>query len=404
MIYLINEKVDYIIRKLNDHGFEANIVGGCVRDILLMHHPSDIDINTDATPSQVTEVFKDHKIFKTGLKHGTVSLLLDGESFEITTYRIDGKYSDYRHPETVEFSSDIKNDLSRRDFTINALAYNSKDGLIDFYNGYDDLNNKIIRCVGNPYTRFKEDALRILRAIRFASTLGFRIEEETQKAIFETKDLLLNISVERIYIELIKILTGKYVSEALLPYKEIIEIIIPEYKDVARYKYVESLNYLSREKEDKSIILTLFILPLENYKNILTRLKVDNKTFNEVSFLIDHYYYFIEADKTATRFNLKEMGQEMFIKLLKVQYFSEHIDKSYYNLCISAFEYIDENKLPYQLKDLAVDGNDISKFGFKGKEIAVQLDKILSLIIKNKLNNTKDNIYKYLETKRNRLS
>ncbi len=398
MNYQLNEKVTYIIKTLNNHGFEANIVGGCVRDILLSREPSDFDINTNATPNQVLEVFKNHKIFKTGLKHGTVTLVLDNENFEITTYRIDGNYIDYRRPETVKFSLNLKDDLNRRDFTINALAYNNKDGLIDFNNGQNDLKNKLIRCVGNPYIRFEEDALRILRAIRFASALGFKIEKDTQKAIFDKKHLLSNISIERIYIELLKTLMGEYVYNVLPLYKEIIEIFIPEFKYVAEYKFIENLKHLSKEKKDKSIILAIFLQPVEEYKSILKRLKTDNKTYQETSFLIEHYYHLIALDNIDMRFNLNKMGKTMFAKLLRFQFYVEHIDKSYYELCLSTLDYIKENNLPYQLKDLAIDGNDIKKFGFIDEEISIQLNKILSLVIKNQLLNTKKDIYNYLNT------
>lgn len=396
MNYPLNEKVTYIIKTLNNHGFEANIVGGCVRDILLSREPSDYDINTNATPEQVLEVFKDHKTFKTGLKHGTVFLVLDNESFEITTYRIDGIYIDYRRPETVKFSLNLKDDLNRRDFTINALAYNNQDGLLDFNNGQEDLKNQLIRCIGNPYNRFEEDALRILRAIRFASALGFEIEKETQKAIFSKKHLLSNISIERIYIELLKTLMGEYVSNVLPLYKEILEIFIPEFKYVAKYKFIENLNYLSKEKKDTSIILAIFLQPVEEHTDVLKRLKVDNRTYQEVSFLIEHYYYLIEANNVDMRFSLNKMGKEMFIKLLKLQFYNEHIDQSYYKLCLSTLDYIKENKLPYRLKDLAINGNDIKNFGFKDQEISQQLNKVLSLVIKNKIINTKKEIYNYL--------
>lgn len=397
MNYPIDEKVQYIIKTLNGHGFEANIVGGCVRDILLGLKPHDYDINTNATPKQVLEVFKNHKIYKTGLKHGTVTLVLNSQAFEITTYRIDGEYIDYRRPETVSFSLNLQDDLARRDFTINAFAYNNKDGLFDYHNGQADLQNKIIRCVGDPTTRFKEDALRIFRAIRFSSTLGFEIETETEKAIFENKDLLLNISIERIYIELLKTLFGKHVYEVLGQYKEIIEVIIPDFKYVARYKFMEKLNYLAKEKEDSSIILAIFLKPLENYRNILKKLKVSNKTYQEVFFIIDNYYYLIEANDISVRLSLNKMGKEMFVKLLKVQYYCQHIDEHYYQLCLNTLNYIEENNLPYQLKDLAIDGNDILKFGFKRQDISKQLNKILSLIIKNKLSNNKEDIYLYLK-------
>ncbi len=404
MNYPLSEKITYIIKTLNDHGFEANIVGGCVRDILLKRHPSDFDINTDATPAQVLEVFKNHRIYKTGLKHGTVSLVLNNETFEITSYRTDGEYTDFRHPEKVEFSSDLRDDLARRDFTINAIAYNSKDGLLDFHHGYEDLKNKIIRCVGDPEIRLKEDALRILRAIRFACTLNFKIEEETRKVIFKKKHLLLNIAIERIYIELLKTLTGKYVADNLPLYKEIIEVFIPEFRYVARYRFVESLNHLSKEKKDKSVILAIFLQAAEGYQNILKRLKVDNKTYQEVSLLIENYYQFIEADDIAIRFNLHRMGKEMFAKLLKFQYLTGQIDKAYYDICLSILKYIEVNKLPYQLKDLSVDGNDIQSLGYEGKEIAQQLNRLLSLVIKYKLKNTKEDLMKYLKNSINKRS
>lgn len=402
MDYLLDDKVAYIIKTLNNHGFEANIVGGCVRDILLNSVPSDFDINTDATPNQIIDIFKGFKIIETGIKHGTLSLILNGKAYEITTYRIDGKYTDYRRPETVKFSFNLADDLARRDFTINALAYNYKDGLLDFHNGCEDLKNQIIRCVGDPYIRFKEDALRILRAIRFASTLGFKIEEVTKKAMFENRHLLLNIANERIYIELMKTLTGKYVSEVLAQFKVILEVFIPELRYVSRYKFIESLKYLAKEKEDQSIILAILLKPLENFNEILKRFKVDNKTYQEVSFLIEHYYYPIEVDRITIRFTLNKMGKDMLVKLLKMQYFVEHIDKFYYDLSLSTIKYIEENKLPYQLKHLEIDGNDIQKFGFHGKEIAVQLKNLLSLVIKNKLNNTREDLYNYLKSQQNK--
>lgn len=202
--------VQYILDRLQSAGFEGYVVGGCVRDSLMNKIPHDWDICTNALPEQVTEIFKDKKVIPTGIKHGTVTVLLENYGisylYEITTYRKDGKYSDGRHPDNVEFVPDLKEDLSRRDFTINAMAYNPQKGLIDFFGGRNDLENRIIKCVGTPKHRFSEDALRIMRAVRFAMTLGFTIEANTQEAMDELAGNLKQISIERINSELCKIL------------------------------------------------------------------------------------------------------------------------------------------------------------------------------------------------------
>lgn len=188
------EKVDYILKKLQKQGFEAYAVGGCVRDALLGREPEDWDITTSAKPEQVKEIFR--RTIDTGIQHGTVTVMLDKEGFEVTTYRIDGDYEDGRHPLEVQFTGDLIEDLKRRDFTINAMAYNEEEGLVDAFDGIGDLQNKIIRCVGNPKERFSEDALRMLRAVRFAGQLDFEIEEKTKEAIQKLVSNLNKISAE----------------------------------------------------------------------------------------------------------------------------------------------------------------------------------------------------------------
>ena len=192
----IPNKVKYIIDTFYKNNYEAYMVGGCVRDCILGLSPKDYDITTSATPEITQSLFK--KTIPTGLDHGTVTVVIEHEGFEVTTYRTEGKYIDNRRPESVSFVSDIKEDLSRRDFTINAFAYNEQSGLVDYFDGLNDLNNKIIRAVGEPNARFQEDALRMLRAIRFSSQLDFSIEDKTLSAIKENCDLIKNISVERI--------------------------------------------------------------------------------------------------------------------------------------------------------------------------------------------------------------
>ncbi|MBP5600035.1 MAG: CCA tRNA nucleotidyltransferase, partial [Lachnospiraceae bacterium] len=224
----IPKDVEFIINTLEENGFEAYAVGGCVRDSLLGRVPNDWDITTSAKPLETKKLFK--RTFDTGIKHGTISVLLDKEIYEVTTYRIDGEYEDARHPKEVTFTSKLSEDLLRRDFTINAMAYNPKRGLVDLYGGKEDLENKIIRCVGNPYDRFTEDALRIMRAVRFAAQLNYQIEDDTKKAIKELSPNLKKISAERIQVELVKLLTSDNPGFLKLAWElGITKVILPEF-------------------------------------------------------------------------------------------------------------------------------------------------------------------------------
>ena len=202
----VPEKTEKIIDALQEHGYDAYVVGGCVRDSLLHRSPADWDITTSATPEEVKKIFR--RTVDTGIQHGTVTVLMDKEGFEVTTYRIDGEYEDRRHPKEVTFTPSLGEDLKRRDFTINAMAYNHRTGLVDIFGGEEDLKNKIVRCVGDPRERFTEDALRILRAVRFSAQLGFDIEEKTQDAARDLGKTLKKISAERIQTELVKLLVS----------------------------------------------------------------------------------------------------------------------------------------------------------------------------------------------------
>ena len=221
------QNVEYILEKLEKNGYRADIVGGPVRDFLLGKIPDDYDITTSASPEETKLVFSDLRTVDTGIKHGTVSIILDGEQYEVTTYRIDGEYKDSRHPETVTFTRNIEEDLRRRDFTMNAIAYSPRHGITDPYGGREDTAAGIIRAVGEPRLRFTEDALRILRGVRFAATLGFEVEKDTGCAMLETRHLLKNVSVERIYVELKKMISGKYSYDVLSCFSDIILDVIP---------------------------------------------------------------------------------------------------------------------------------------------------------------------------------
>ncbi|UPA29530.1 CCA tRNA nucleotidyltransferase [Terrisporobacter glycolicus] len=199
-------KVKYIIDKIHENNFEAYIVGGCVRDAILGIKPNDYDITTNATPKTIKNIFRDFKCIETGIEHGTISVVIDEEIYEITTYRIEGEYKDHRRPENVDFTNKLEEDLKRRDFTINAMAYNENEGLVDLFGGKRDIENKIIKTVGNPYDRFNEDGLRMIRAIRFSSKIDFQIEKDTLLAIYNNATIIKNISLERITDEFNKVI------------------------------------------------------------------------------------------------------------------------------------------------------------------------------------------------------
>ena len=222
------KNVDTAINLLQSAGFEAYAVGGCVRDSLLGKIPNDWDITTSAKPEDMKSVFADFHCIDTGIKHGTVTVVIDGEPLEITTFRLDGEYEDNRHPKSVTFTSNLSADLGRRDFTVNAMAYSKKTGTVDLFGGQNDLKNKIIRCVGDPDRRFNEDALRILRALRFASALDFEIEEKTAQSLLKNRALLGNISEERIAKELLKLVCGKGAKRILTDFAPVLFEILPE--------------------------------------------------------------------------------------------------------------------------------------------------------------------------------
>ena len=221
-----------VLKKLNDSGYESFLIGGCVRDYLMGVEPKDYDVTTNASIEEIEAVFSDFKVIETGAQHGTVTVISDGNHVEVTTYRIDGTYSDGRHPDSVIFSSNIRDDLSRRDFTVNSMAYSPRDGFVDAFDGRRDINNKIIRCVGNPDKRFEEDALRILRALRFSSTLEFSIEEETSRSIHKNKHLLGRLAKERITSEFFQLVCGKNAAAVLREYSDIATEIIPTLSDM----------------------------------------------------------------------------------------------------------------------------------------------------------------------------
>ena len=430
----IPDEAQYIIDTLDANGYEAYVVGGCVRDAVLGEEPKDWDICTPALPEQTIKCFEGQHIIETGLKHGTVTIMINRKPFEITTYRIDGIYSDNRHPDSVGFVNDLKEDLSRRDFTINAMAYNPRKGFVDFFDGISDIKNHTVRCVGNADKRFQEDALRIMRALRFSSVLGFDIVDETSSAIFRNKERLQNIAVERISSEINKLIVGQNVGALLLYYTPVIRTILPEISDMIGFEQNNSHHYLdvwrhtiesvANAPVDKILRLTMLFHDIAKPKcytvhdsvghfyghpqlssdmtsGILLRLKYDNNTIETVTQLILYHDTDIQPRKKHIRRWLNRIGEERLCQLIEVKkadamaqsekYRQEKI--SVLNKIFPILEEITEQRLCFSLRDLAVTGRDLIAIGMpKGIEVGKALNRLLEMVIDELVENDKDQL------------
>ena len=384
-------EIGYITETLNKDGHEAYIVGGCVRDSLLGVKPKDWDICTSAIPEQTIKCFENHHIIQTGLQHGTITLMLNHQPFEITTYRRDGIYSDNRRPDTVEFVNNLREDLSRRDFTVNSMAYNQNNGLIDFFDGEKDLKNNIIRCVGNADKRFNEDALRIMRALRFSSVLGFSIEDKTSDSIFKNKSLLQNIAVERISVELNKLITGTGAFDILRKYTSVIAEFIPEIMSLNESDLYNILK--SMEFAPANVILRLAVLFHEfnpdTACDILKRLKYDNNIVNTVKKLVLYHDEEIVPDRINIKRWLNKIGENIFRSLIEVKKAKDYKDESLFEI-LELLNEIIEQKQCFCLKDLVVNGDDLIDMGvFEGIKIKLILNQLLDMVIDEKIDNDK---------------
>lgn len=431
----LSSEVKFVLNRLNEAGYEAYLVGGSVRDFLLNKHNKDIDITTNAIPEEVKRIFVDFPVIDTGIKHGTVTILYKNLPIEITTYRIDGEYQDSRHPKEVKFTSSLKEDLSRRDFTINAMAYNNE--LIDYYGGRDDLKNKMLRAVGNPNKRFEEDALRILRGLRFASNLGFSIEEKTILAMRENKLLLKNISSERIQNELNAILLGDYVKDVMLDYYDIFAVILPEIVPCIGFDqrnshhiydvYTHIIVAVSSAVKDKIVRLTLLFHDLgkpESFsldengnghfyrhaekseviaRNILNRLKYDNESKRQILTLVRYHDAILQDDVKQVKRWLNRLGEDMFRKLIEVQIgdnFAQHPKHRDRQVRLNNIkklidQIIAENNC-FSLRQLAVNGYDMIELGYEKFQIKSALQYLLNAVINNEVENERDKLIKYL--------
>ncbi|MGN1156466.1 MAG: CCA tRNA nucleotidyltransferase [Agathobacter sp.] len=429
----VPENVKNIIEVLEAHGYEAYAVGGCVRDTLLLRVPGDWDITTSAKPEEVKALFS-HTI-DTGIEHGTVTVMMNHVGYEVTTYRIDGEYEDARHPKEVTFTGNLVEDLKRRDFTINAMAYNESSGLVDEFDGLGDLEKGIIRCVGDPMERFSEDALRMLRAVRFAAQLGFSIEENTKEAIRKLAPTIAKVSVERIAVELVKMLTSNHPEELRTAYElGLTKIFLPEF-DVAMETRQNTIHHiytvgehtlmtLKNVSPKKNIRLIMLLHDMakpvvkttdeegcdyfyghaqsgaDMAKAILRRLKFDNATIDLVAKMVKYHDDRPETPKAVRRM-FSAVGFENVPMLLEVKR-ADLLGQSTYQR-ESKMAQVDYYETQYQeclknqtcltKKDLALNGDDLIAMGMKqGKDVGFVIDRLFDAVIENPELNDKEKL------------
>ncbi len=435
------KNVRIIIEQLNSKGFEAYAVGGCVRDSLLGRTPNDWDITTSATPLEIKSVFR--RTVDTGIKHGTVTVLLGKDSYEITTFRIDGEYSDHRRPDGVTFTRELSEDLMRRDFTINAMAYSDETGVVDLYGGTEDLENKVIRCVGNPDERFDEDALRIMRAVRFAAQLGFSIDDATRDAAERHALDLRNVSAERIETELTKLLVSAHPEKLLDMYEMgITAIVLPEFDkmvdtpqntpyhkfDVGRHtieviknvpatkvmRYAALLHDTGKpetrtsDESGRDHFKGHSFVSEKIAEKVLRRLRMDNDTIRDVKNIVLWHDYGIKGNISikSVRKMLSQMGADYFDFFVQIRR-ADIKGQSDYNSKVSvetleqiirAYDKIIEDNNALTIGDLAITGKDLIEMGMKpGPEMGKTLRKLLELVLEDPALNDRDKLMEYVK-------
>ena len=441
MNIVLPQQIRLVLDSLEQSGYSAQLVGGCVRDCLLGKSCDDWDITTNASPEQICAVFADRKLLMHGIKHGTVTVVIDKKPIEITTYRRDGDYSDNRHPDEVLFTSELREDLSRRDFTVNAMCYNEKDGLTDLFGGREDLNAGIIRTVGDADTRFNEDALRIMRALRFASVLGFNIEPDTALSLHKNRQLLKNISAERLFSELKKLVTGRDACRILLEYGDVLGVFIPDilpaigfeqYGKKHCYTVWEHICHTVGSIEPDNVLrLTMLLHDLGKVPTAarnaagdstftdhaavgakmaaqtLTKLHSDTATLKAVVFYIEKHDFEIPVTLPDTRRLLSAVNAVQLKNLLLIKTADrgalapEYRDVS--AKCAAAREYIaqiERESLCCTLSQLAINGNDLLKAGFTGEHVGSTLNALLEAVINEQCPNTKSDLLRLAQTQK----
>lgn len=432
MTIMLPDKVRAIIRVLLEAGYEAYAVGGCVRDCVLGREPDDWDITTSAKPHEVKRLFQ--RTIDTGIQHGTVTVMIDREGFEVTTYRIDGEYEDNRHPKQVEFTSSLPEDLRRRDFTINAMAYNDEEGIVDLFDGIKDIERKIIRCVGDAQERFREDALRIMRAIRFSAQLGYHIEEKTEEAIRKQAPDLKNISAERIRTELTKLLLSEHPDYLRIMYETgVMQVIFPEFIRAMEtkqnnphhcYDVGQHILYSLKQTPAEQILRLAMLFHDIGKPDTLTvddtgkshfyghakvgsdlagkvmrRLRFDNDTREKVMRLVYWHDYEVEPSEKSVRRAVHKVGDDIFPYLLQVKRADCMAQSTYrreeklaeLTAVEDKYSEVLEKRQCMSLKDLAVNGRDLIDAGMKpGKQLGEILGRLLDVVLEEPEYNTKE--------------
>lgn len=386
VIIELPKDVRYIIDILTQNGYEAYAVGGCVRDSILGRVPGDWDITTSALPQQVKALFR--RTIDTGIQHGTVTIMLGKNGYEVTTYRIDGKYEDSRHPESVEFTPNLEEDLKRRDFTINAMAYNDENGIVDIFGGIDDIRNRIIRCVGNAHDRFTEDALRILRAVRFSAQLGFEIDKATKDAARELAPTLVKISRERIHTELNKLLLSDNPDYFSVVYElGVMKVIISELEDVNSGD-IDRLRVLIKRTKPclpERYAALLSVIGKDKTRAVLKGLKLDNATISMAVKLVEYLGITPALTEPQIRHYINEVGKEDAIRVIdfNLSFADDSMHEEYTDmrkLCAHVLERGDCTSL----KELDVTGKDLVDAGFEaGKQLGELLNSLLTEVLDN---------------------
>ena len=377
---------EFVLRRLHEAGYQAYVVGGCVRDTLLGKAPKDWDVCTNALPHEMQRIFADCHVIETGLQHGTLTVMYHHEPFEVTTFRVDGEYTDHRHPDEVIFVADVREDLSRRDFTVNAMAWSPDTGVVDAFGGREDLAAGVIRCVGEPEKRFQEDALRIMRALRFASVYGFAIDPATDAAIHALKDTLTDVAAERIRVELQKLLCGDGAGDILRAYPDVLQVIMPQLAQVDWPSTIAAVEAVDKTETFRLAMLLHQLTPADA-KTVLTSLKPDNFTRDWVLMLVTHQDYPFQPTRYSLLKALSLFGETATYELLAVRQAKGAADVEPLRDVLGDVLW---DGICYSVKDMAVNGRDMLALGAKGKAIGECLSHLLSLLMEEKLPNERE--------------
>ena len=433
----------FVLQRLKENGFQGYVVGGCVRDSLLGRAPKDWDICTDALPEEMQRVFRDQHVIETGLKHGTLTVMYDHEPYEVTTFRVDGEYTDHRHPDEVRFVKNVVDDLARRDFTVNAMAWNPQSGLVDAFGGQEDLRAGVIRCVGEADRRFGEDALRIMRALRFASVYGFDIEAETAAAVHLLKDTLRDVAAERIRVELAKLLCGQGAGKMLREYADVFFAILPQlapmhgFDQRTPYHAYDVWEHTVRAVENapstETLRLTLLLhdagkpaaftvdeqgvghahghhrLSAEIAAEVLAYLRLDNATRDRILMLVEHHDWPLSTERTLLKRRLNRLGEEALYQLIEVQR-ADALGKGTEAAADvearaeelrQALTVLLAERPCVTLRDMAVNGRDLMAEGIAhGRQLGEMLNWLLAEVLNERLPNEREALLSAARTHR----